>query len=31
MNVDPAMRSHFLELHQIVTALKAQNIAPALE
>ncbi|KAI0818557.1 CTLH/CRA C-terminal to lish motif domain-containing protein [Irpex lacteus] len=31
VNVDPAMRSHFLELHQIVTALKAQNIAPALE
>ena len=31
VDVDPAMRSHFLELHQIVTALKAQDIAPALQ
>jgi len=30
-DVDPTMRSQFLELHQIVTALKVQNIAPALE
>ena len=31
VEVDSTMRAHFLELHQIVTALKAQNIAPALQ
>ncbi|KAI0695931.1 CTLH/CRA C-terminal to lish motif domain-containing protein [Cytidiella melzeri] len=31
VNIEPSMRSQFLELHQIVTALKAGNIVPALE
>ncbi|KAI0341728.1 hypothetical protein BDW22DRAFT_1407904 [Trametopsis cervina] len=31
IDIDPSMRSQFLELHRIVTALKAADIRPALE
>lgn len=31
VDIYPELRTHFLDLHQIITALKAGNIAPALE